>query len=168
MRIIISFLFLTLGGSTIAQGPNDRPVRDSVTLMMPVSEENYYESRVPSSPFVVGPNILQLYPGDSIFLEIEYNGSKITGINSVKRNLNPNKTLQISFIQIAEGNKHSNMILSVNNPFKQDLQYGALIRLMNTEEWKETSIIPVKAGLVGFEMWPDVIVSIALVEWKFL
>jgi hypothetical protein len=157
MRIIISFLFLTLGGSTIAQGPNDRPVRDSVTLMMPVSEENYYESRVPSSPFVVGPNI-----------EIEYNGSKITGINSVKRNLNPNKTLQISFIQIAEGNKHSNMILSVNNPFKQDLQYGALIRLMNTEEWKETSIIPVKAGLVGFEMWPDVIVSIALVEWKFL
>jgi hypothetical protein len=168
MRIIISILFLILNGSAIAQESNDRPGRDSVTLMMPVSEENYYESRVPKSSFIVGPNILQLYPGDSIFLEIEHTGSKITDMKSVKRNLNPNKTLKITFIQTAEGNKHSNMILSVHNPFKQDLQYEALMRLMNTEEWVQTSIIPVKAGLVGIEMWQDIIVSIALVEWKFL
>lgn len=76
--------------------------------------------------------------------------------------------MEISFIQIVENEKHSNMILKVRNPFKQDLKYDAVIRVMNAQEWVSTSIIPVKAGLIGFEMWPDVIVSIALAEWKFL
>jgi hypothetical protein len=29
-------------------------------------------------------------------------------------------------------------------------------------------LLPVKAGIWGYEMWPDIITSIALSEWKFL
>jgi integral membrane sensor domain MASE1 len=35
-------------------------------------------------------------------------------------------------------------------------------------KWISTSIMPVKAGIWGYEMWPDIITSIALSEWKFL
>lgn len=168
MKSIISIFFLTLTLNAIAQDHNDRPIRDSLTLIMPVSKENFYESHIQSTPFIVGPNILQLFPGDTVFIEVEQRDGVITGIKSVKENKNKNKTLEISFIQNVENEKHSHMVLKVKNPFKQDLLYEAVIRIMNSEKWVQTSIIPVKAGLVGFEMWPDVIVSIALTEWKFL
>lgn len=168
MKSIVTFIFLTLVLKSVGQDNNDRPVRNSFTLTMPVSKEEFYESHIQSAPFVVGPNILQLFPGDTVFVEVDHSDGIITGIKTVKENKNKSKTLEISFIQIVENEKHSNMILKVRNPFKQDLKYDAVIRVMNAQEWVSTSIIPVKAGLIGFEMWPDVIVSIALAEWKFL
>jgi hypothetical protein len=154
--------------NAIAQNNNGRPVRDSFTLLMPVSKVTFYESRIQSSAFVVGPQILQLFPGETVFIEIEQVNGSITDIKSVKENKNPDKTLEISFAQNVNDKVHSNMVLKVKNPFKQDLSYAATIRLMNTGNWAATSIIPVKAGLMGYEMWPDVIISIALNEWKFL
>jgi hypothetical protein len=150
------------------QNNNERPVRDSFNLVMPVSKQTVYESHIPPSPFVVGPQVLQLFPGDTVLIEMELSNGVITSIKSVKENKNPDKTLEISFIQNTDNNVHSNMMLKVKNPFKQDLTYSALIRIMNSGKWAETSIMPVKAGLIGIEMWPDVIVSIALNEWKLL
>ena len=135
---------------------------------MPVSKETFYESHIQSTPFVVGPNILQLFPGDTVFIEVEQNNGRIVELKSVKENKNRDKTLEISFVQNAEDGKHANMVLKVKNPFKQDLLYEALIKTIKAENWVPTSIIPVKGGLIGIEMWPDVIVSIALAEWKFL
>ena len=168
MHKILTLCLLLLTFHVYAQTNNDRPTRDSFTLSMPVSKDSYYQSPIPTSPFVVGPKILQLFPGETVFLEIEEKDGTITNVKSVKENKNPDRTLEISFVQNVEGKVHSNMVLKVKNPFKRDLLYEAVIRLMKTERWVETSIIPVKAGLLGIEMWPDVIVSIALNEWKFL
>jgi hypothetical protein len=159
-------LLLTL--YSFSQNSNERTTRDSFTLVMPVGKETFYESRIPSTPFIVGPQILQLFPGDTVFIEILQVDGKITDIKSVKENKNPDKTLEITFSQNLEGKVHSGMMLKVKNPFKKDLSYEAMVRYMQSGKWEETSILPVKAGLWGYEMWPDVIVSIALNEWKLL
>lgn len=127
-----------------------------------------YESPVPSSPFVVGPRALQLFPGETVFLEIEETNGSITNIKTVKENKIPDRTLEISFTQNLEGKAHSNMMLKVNTPFKRDLLYDATIQFLKSGRWAKTSIIPVKAGLMGIEMWPDVIISIGLSEWRLL
>lgn len=164
--LVFCLMFLTI--HVFAQNDNDRALRDSFSLIMPVGVETYYESPIPSSPFVVGPKILQLFPGEAVLLEIEEKDGQIINIKTVKENKYPERTLEISFTQNLEGKVHSSMVLKVKNPFKRDLMYDATIRLMKTEKWVETSIVPVKAGLFGFEMWPDVIISIALHEWKFI
>ena len=168
MKKYLYFCLLLLSFNVYAQDENDRPLRDSFTLSMPVEKNSYYESHINSSPFIVGPNILQLFPGETVFLEIEHKNGKITNIKSVKENKNPDRTVEIKFYQNANGNTHVSMMLKVKNPFKQNLLYDAAIRLMKSEKWVETSIIPVSAGLFGIEMWPDVIVSIALHEWRFV
>lgn len=168
MKLLFSIILFLTAFNAISQSANERTSRDSFTLKMPVSKETYYETHIQSSPFVVGPKILQLFPGESVFIEVEQKDGLITDIKSVRENTNKNKTLEISFRQNVENDKHADMVLKVKNPFKQDLSYEATIRLMKTEKWVSTSIIPVKAGLVGVEMWPDVIISIALSELKFL
>jgi len=59
------------------------------------------------------------------------------------------------------------MILKVVNPFREDLQYKALIFLMEHNKWVETNILPVNAENTSFEAWPDIIVTITLSDWKF-
>ena len=142
-------------------------MRDSFTFSMPVGKDSFYVSHIPASPFVVGPKILQIFPGETVFIEVERSNGVITAISSVKENKNPEKTLEISFVQNLENNFHSHMMLKVKNPFKQDLSYEAMIHLVKGK-WINTSIMPVKAGIWGYEMWPDIITSIALSEWKFL
>src|SRR5688572_14088818 len=130
MKRIFSLCLLLMSLNAFTQNNNERPVRDSFTLIMPVSNETFYESHIPSSPFVVGPKILQLFPGDTVFIEIAQIDGLITDIKCVKENKNPDKTLEISFTQNVNNNAHSNMFLKVKNPFKKDLSYTATIRLM--------------------------------------
>jgi hypothetical protein len=163
--IAFFLLFTTLHSS--AQNDNYRPMRDSFTLVMPVTKGTFYQSHIPSSPFIVGPKILQIFPGETVFIEVEQADGIISDMKSVKENKQPEKTLEITFVQNTENNAISGMMLKVKNPFKKDLSYKAMIRFVKGN-WAETSIIPVKAGIWGYEMWPDVIVSIALNEWKFL
>jgi len=168
MKKFIFTCFMLLSSHVFAQSNNDRSVRDSFTLSMPDEKGAVYESRVPSSPFVVGLMALQLFPGETVFLEIEETNGLITNIKTVKENKSPDHTLEISFIQNLEGKAHSNIMLKVKNPFKRDLLYDATIQFLKSGRWAKTSIIPVKAGLMGIEMWPDLIMSIGASEWKLL
>ena len=168
MKTVLSVYLILLNTYSFSQESNERTIRDSFTLTMPVGKETFYESHIPSSPYVVGPKILQLFPGDTVFIEVVQVDGKITDIKSVKENKNPDKTLEITFTQNLTDNVHSGMMLKVKNPFKKVLSYEAMIRYMKSGKWEETSIMPVKAGLWGYEMWPDVIISIALNEWRFM
>lgn len=152
----------------LGQEGNYKPVRDSFRLVLAVGKDTTYESEIKSSPYLSGPNVLQLYPGEKVLIEVEQNNGVIGTMKAVKENRNPDKTLEISFSQNAENNTHIGMMLKVQNPFKMDLSYSAMILLMRSNKWVGTTIIPVKAGLASFEMWPDIIVSIGLGGWLFI
>jgi hypothetical protein len=67
----------------------------------------------------------------------------------------------------AELSKSDNLImLRVQNRFAKNLHYRAAIRLKGRTDFVETSLIPVKAGLLSFESWGDPIEEIILFEFK--
>jgi hypothetical protein len=83
----------------------------------------------------------------------------------VRENLHPKKTIILKFDQNMEGRIHSNMMVSVTNPFSSVLKYSALMYLVGHDKWIETSIVPIRAELTGIEMWNDVIISLVLKDW---
>jgi hypothetical protein len=84
----------------------------------------------------------------------------------VKENINPKNTIEINFTQNIKNNKHELMMLKVTNPFTKALSYKARMYVVGSDKWIDTSIIPIPAHLFGYETWPNIIISLALYDWK--
>ncbi len=110
----------------IAAQDNIKKERDEFKLQVAVNETNSYEKQMPKSKYLIDSNILQLYPGESIFLELQSDNGIIRTVNE---NRNPNKTIEISFVQIVKDDRHNYMLLKISNPFDLVLQYSADIFL---------------------------------------
>jgi hypothetical protein len=167
MKYLFSLVSLFLYLASYTQDNNLLPERTAFKLKLPVNKNSVYEMDVPSSPFVRNKNIVQIYPGETLFLEATIQDSVIR-LTSVKDIKHPEKTITISLVQNATKKTHENMMLKVSNPFDKDLTYAARIFLMEANKWVSTSVLPVRAGISSFEMWPDVIITIGLSDWKFI
>lgn len=158
-------IFLSMSFAfTFAQ--NEIINRDEFTLKLPVDGEQYYEQKVASSPYFVKEQVLQIYPGEKLFIEVEIGKKEIISMKVVKENLNPEKTIEIEFIQKTKDRKSEMMMLKVVNPFKKNLEYKAMMFIVGNDKWINTNVLPVQANLTGFETWTDVIISLVLSEWK--
>ncbi|HEY6900287.1 MAG TPA: hypothetical protein VI233_06580 [Puia sp.] len=160
-------LLLLALAATTGVGASAQLKRAPYKLSVAVDKGTVYEEDIKETPYVLPNNTVQLYPGETVFIEVELADNSITGMTAVKENEHPEKTLVISFTQVASDKKHESMMLKVVNPFKQQLSYGAMIFLMKQKKWVKTDVYPVEAGLAGFETWPDIITSIGLGQWKF-
>jgi hypothetical protein len=60
--------------------------------------------------------------------------------------------------------KPEGVVLVVRNNTPKLLRYRARMQLPGKAGWHETSIIPVRPGIFGFEMWPHPIDALALFE----
>src|SRR4051812_45504818 len=96
LTILLTLLFYTLPGFCQT---NDLPNRDAFQLNLAVDDSNFYQLDVPSSPYILADNSIQIYPGETIYVEVELVRNKIKSMKTVKENLNPEKTLKISFSQ---------------------------------------------------------------------
>lgn len=145
---------------------NEKPNRQAFTLKLAVNDTNYYQDEIKESSYILPENTLQMYPGETLFVEVEAKNNEILSMKTVKEKINPNKTLTISFIQKFEGKTHEMMMLNIENPLNKKIMYKAWIYLMIYKKWDQTSVIPIKPKLSGFEIWPDIISSIALTGWE--
>ena len=161
MTILLSLSF----AFTYAQ--NEKEKRDEFTLKLPVDGEQYYEQKVESSPYFVKEKVLQIYPGEKLFIEVELAENEIISMKVVKENLNPEKTIEIKLTQTVKDRKNEMMMLKIVNPFKKDLEYKAMMFIVGHDKWINTNVLPVKAKLTGYESWTDVIITLVLTEWKF-
>jgi hypothetical protein len=162
---VIMTILLSIGFAyTYAQ--NEKEKRDEFTLKLPVDGEQYYEQKVESSPYFVKEKVLQIYPGEKLFIEVENDKKEITSMKVVKDNLNPEKTIEIEFTQTVKDRKSEMMMLKIVNPFKKDLEYKVMMYIVGHNKWISTSVLPVKATLSSYETWPDVIITLVLTEWK--
>ena len=59
------------------------------------------------------------------------------------------------------------MMLSVTNPFDKSLIYDAAMYRVGKDSWSKTSIIPIRPGLINFETWADIIITLVLENWRF-
>ena len=167
MRTKIIFTILVSMNFYFTFAQNERLTREAFTLKLPVNGLEFYEQKVQKSPYFVKENILQLYPGEKVFIEVETNNNEITSMKSVKSNINPKKTLKIEFTQSTKDRKSKFMMLEIENPFKKELDYKAMMFIVGHDKWISTNVYPVKAKLAGYETWSDVIITLALSDWKF-
>lgn len=141
--------------------------RTPYKLIVAVDKKTFYEEDLKEAPFVLPDNTVQLYPGETVFIEILQEEGIIKKLTAVKAISNPAITITLSFTQTANKKVHEMMMLKVVNPFAKDLNYRATIFLTRQNRWAKTSVVPVMAGLTGFETWPDVITTIGLNGWAF-
>ena len=152
--------------SIAAFAQNEKVNRDEFILQLPVNGEQYYEQKVESSPYFVKEKVLQIYPGEKLYIEVEVKKNEIISMKVVKENLNPEKTIEIEFTQKVEDRKSEWMMLRIENPFKKDLEYKAMMFIVGHDKWINTNVLPIQAKLSGYETWSDVIITLVLTEWK--
>jgi hypothetical protein len=145
---------------------NESPNRAAFKLTLAVNDTNYFASDIKESAYILKDNTVQIYPGESIFIEADFEDKTVKNMHCVKSNIHPEKTITISFDQKIEGRKPEQMILKVQNPFDAKLEYKAHIYLLKQKRWVETDVLPVRPKIIGFETWHDIIVTIALSGWK--
>ncbi len=164
LYLTLSLCILCIEG--VAQVNNIKASRNDFKLTLAVDGDNYYETDVKAGPYIVGPNVLQIYPTEKVLMEVEQEQGVIKSLKVVKKNENPTKTIDISFMQKTDGKKHQQMMLSIFNPFDMNLKYRANIFLMKGNKWEATDVLPIMRGISSYETWPDIIVTIALDQWE--
>jgi hypothetical protein len=140
--------------------------RPAFKLKVSVDKNSYYEANIESTPYVLPNKAIQLYPGESVYVEVDQVDGKFKNLHAVSEIQDSSKTLTIAFSQITISNIHKSMMLKIVNPLPYKLKYTAKMLTLQ-KKWVTTDVLPVEAGLTGFESWPNVIVSIALGNWDF-
>jgi hypothetical protein len=141
--------------------------RTPYKLTVAVDKKTVYEEDIKATPYVLPNKVIQLYPGETINVEIEQKDGVITTVTAVDKVEKPEKTIIISFSQTSKKKVHEMTMLKIANPFPVDLIYGSKIFLLKQNRWVDTNVYPVRAKLSAFETWPDIITSIAIGNWEF-
>jgi hypothetical protein len=141
--------------------------RTPYKLKIDVDKENYYEDDIGATAYVFPNNGMQIYPGETIYVEVVEEKGIIKSMKAVNEIKDPNTTLTIKFSQKSEKHIHQQMMLEIHNPFPKNLVYQAKMYLLKSKQWVDTDVYPVMAGLTAFETWADVIISLGLGGWKF-
>ena len=168
MKQILFLVVIILTLSLNSKGQDTTVLkRTPYTLKIEVDKKNFYEDQIGATPYIF-PNIgMQIYPGETIYVEVVEENGIIKSMKAVKEITKPKTTLTIKFSQKSEKKIHQMMMLEVQNPFPKNLIYDAKMFLLSNKKWVSTSIYPVMAGLSCFETWTDIIISLGLDNWKF-
>ena len=134
-------------------------------MSLPVDKNSVYEEDIKATPYVMPDKTVQIYPGETIYLEVRQDSGKIVSVTAVKEIKDPTITLTIKLTQSVKKKVHEMTLLEVHNPFSNRLNYKAVMFLMRQKKWVNTNVYPVEPKLSGFETWPDVIISLGLGDW---
>ncbi len=164
--IFLSFLLISFSAFSYAQDTSQLK-RQPYKLTVAVDKNSFYQEDIKATPYVLPDSSVQIYPGETIYVEVEKENAVIKKITAVKENINPSKTLVIEFSQTTKKKVHEMMMLKITNPFNERLIYKATMFVLKAKRWVPTDVMPVEPKLDGFETWPDIITSIALGNWAF-
>ena len=140
--------------------------RTSYKLTLPIKSGVVYEQHIEASAYVLPDNTIQLYPGETVYIEVTEQNGIIKNLKAVPGIITPANTITLRFMQNTKNGEHESMMLSVNNPFTKKLIYNSKIYPIKIKKWVDTDIYPVEAGMGGYEMWPDVIATIGLNNFR--
>lgn len=98
--------------------------------------------------------------GKQIVVQFEQNGSALSHPKVVEKAGDKPPTPTFDFRKMGD-----NLMLVTKNPFPKDLKFRALARVKGRKDYYETSIVPVKGGLLGIELWQDPIEELVLFDF---
>jgi hypothetical protein len=140
--------------------------RDPYKLTVVVDKNSFYEQQITATPYVLPDKTIQIYPGETIYVEVVQENGKVKRLTAVKQIKDTSNTVTISLSQSVNEKTPELTMLKVTNPFSSQLIYKAKIFLLTENKWANTDVLPVEARLAGFEAWPQVITSIVLSDLK--
>jgi hypothetical protein len=165
LKLLLALLFCSFVST--AQTGDGIFHRTAYKLKVAVDPGHYYEEDIEASPYIIEPNILIVYPGEVVFMEIDEKDGVISGMRCVKTIKHPEKTLKVRFTQEVAKGRHEIMALEIANPFERELSYDANLMVMNSRKWVKAPVSRINPKSQTSEMWPDIVTSIALSGWKF-
>jgi hypothetical protein len=140
MRVIPSLAALLTAAVATAAAPPDKPV-DPSTIKDKVT----------------------IKLGQKLAVQFEQQGDALSRPRGVEKAADKPPTVTFDF------RKQNDMLfLITRNPFAKDMKFRALARHEGRKDYLETSIVPVKAGLLSFELWQEPIEELVLFDFKLL
>lgn len=135
----------------------DIEYREPFTLKLPIDAEHYYEQNFQSIPYVYHGAVF-LFSGENFGINVFEKNESI----EIKYQKNPKKAdVEFTFTQEKMDNNLV-MILVIKNNTKKILYVDGLMTTPNKKMALKTSILPVAAGISGYESWPQPIIQLAL------
>jgi hypothetical protein len=138
---------------------NSIAFRSPFTLKLHVDKENYYEQEFPKIPYVFKDDVY-LFKDDVFGIDLQITNGAVLGV-SYQSDTNK-AAVSLRFTQEVKDNGDAMMLLVVENHTKHKLFIDALMTFPKREQPQRTSILPVGAGLSGYESWPEPIVQLVL------
>ena len=166
---IISILLILLSTGLVAMGQQQQtadqareavcqrvPCRPVTTVRVKLNKKEYSEIEFPSGPYVA-EGFINVLLGEEILVEFDEAGGALSNPHYVKTAAKPERTISFRLEQTDEGT-----VLRVKNPFTKSIIYDCLTQHYSEQRLRKTSILPVPAGLMGFEMWPYPIAQVVV------
>ena len=142
--------------------------RKNLTVKLKQNDWQYYERTFELLPPAVQGEMINIYAGEKIFIEADFNADQPENFKQVLENKNPEKTIVFDLKQATDTGDGIGMMLTVSNPFSRPLHYKMGMMPLDKEDLYKTSSCPVIAGGSIYEHWPHPIFQIVIARLYFL
>jgi hypothetical protein len=163
-KLLAALAVLALAALTPAadepKTPDDADVfREPFTLKLHVDKEHFYEQKVGKIPYVHRGNVY-LFKDDEFGLTLDIENNSVRSVKYQKDVKKADVTLKLT--QQVQPDGAAFMMLHIHNNTKHTLDLDALMTVPDQKGVGKTNILPVRAGLSGFETWPHPILQLVL------
>ena len=168
LLILLSTCILALGQQqqtaadareAICQRVSCRPV---TTVRLKLNNKEYFEMEFPKGPYVAD-GFINVLAGEEFLVEFDETDGALSNPRYVKTAAKPEPAISFRLEQSAEGT-----VLQVKNPFAKNIIYDCAIQHYSEQRLRKTSIAPVQAGLVSFEMWPYPVAQVVVSNVRYV
>lgn len=130
--------------------------REPTTVKLKLNSKEYAQFDFPKSPFVA-EGFINILSGEKFNVELEEKAGDLEDPRFVKEISHPERTISLAFSQTDEG-----MVLTIQNPFPKPIVYECMIQHYKHQGLSKTNVVPVRAKLVSFELWPYPIAQVVI------
>jgi hypothetical protein len=135
----------------------ERACRDDTTQVFAVGPTAEYRGVYPRSPYIAGPGVVVVLPGEAIRLAASVSPSgELADLKVVP---------QGGVLEVAVSRERGATMLTIKSNLDRPLFYCAYINIPGTGRVK-TSIVGIEAKLRSVEIWEDTIIEIVLTNFR--
>jgi len=147
-------------------------VNYAITVSLLKQDGSTYQTKLsPPTPIIQGGNI-HIYAGQTLYVEGDLSGDKLTNLHLVQTIKHPEKTLIMRLTQQTKSPAPDNksMMFVVYNPFDKNIKYHAVIVSLAepNSSGTKTNTCPVKAKKTAAEVWQYPLVQLVLKGFKLI
>jgi hypothetical protein len=165
-KILLLIICFQMEAMTYCQSVQMSNTRPDYKIQLAVKNDILYEATIKGSQYIIIDSVIQIFPGERLFVEADIVVDNLTNFKIVPRITDNNKTLTIEFLQEVNGKEHKQMVLSIYNPFKKELEYNAILSGMIDKTPVMTSDLTIPANSKSVQTWPEILTSLILKSLK--